>query len=142
MMANKQTTREDKVALFHKAMSLDVNSEARVSLLETRKKLLLEETKEAIDAMAVLQVELMRGRKPTDEQWGHLLKELADVQYVLSGTVISFSKLPHELDTAFNRVHSSNLNKLDSNGKPVYSEDGKVLKGPNYKTPNLIDLLN
>ena len=127
MMANKQTTREDKVALFHKAMSLDVNSEARVSLLETRKNLLLEETKEAIDAMAVLQVELMRGRKPTDEQWGHLLKELADVQYVLSGTVISFSKLPH---------------KLDNNGKPVYSEDGKVLKGPNYKTPNLIDLLN
>jgi predicted HAD superfamily Cof-like phosphohydrolase len=40
------------------------------------------------------------------------------------------------------RVHKSNMSKLDENGQPIYREDGKVLKGPNYKPPNLTDLLN
>jgi len=40
------------------------------------------------------------------------------------------------------RVHKSNMSKLDDNGQPIYREDGKVLKGPNYKPPNLTDLLN
>jgi hypothetical protein len=42
---------------------------------------------------------------------------------------------------AFARVHDSNMSKLDSNGKPIIREDGKVMKGPNYKKPDLADLL-
>lgn len=42
---------------------------------------------------------------------------------------------------AFRRVHVSNMSKLGSDGKPVYREDGKVLKGPNYKPPVLDDLV-
>jgi hypothetical protein len=42
---------------------------------------------------------------------------------------------------AFARVHNSNMSKLDSNGNPILREDGKVMKGPNYKKPDLTDLL-
>jgi predicted HAD superfamily Cof-like phosphohydrolase len=46
-----------------------------------------------------------------------------------------------DLDEALNRVHESNMSKLDEYGKPVYREDGKVLKGPNYLPPTLEDLI-
>ena len=42
---------------------------------------------------------------------------------------------------AFARVHDSNMSKLDSNGNPILRSDGKVMKGPNYKKPDLTDLL-
>jgi len=42
---------------------------------------------------------------------------------------------------AFDRVHNSNMSKLGPDGKPIHREDGKVLKGPNYKEPDLTDLL-
>jgi len=42
---------------------------------------------------------------------------------------------------AFDRVHLSNMSKLGADGKPIYREDGKVLKGPNYKAPDLSDLV-
>jgi hypothetical protein len=45
------------------------------------------------------------------------------------------------LDEAFNRVHESNMSKLDNDGKPIIREDGKILKGPNYKAPDLSDLV-
>lgn len=67
-----------------------------------------------------------------------LLKELCDLQYVLSGFAVTFG-LP--LDEAFKRVHESNMSKLGLDGKPIYREDGKVLKGPNYKKPDLSDLV-
>ena len=44
-------------------------------------------------------------------------------------------------DTAYNRVHESNMSKLGDSGKPIYRKDGKVLKGPNYKKPDLKDLV-
>jgi hypothetical protein len=46
-----------------------------------------------------------------------------------------------DLDKALDRVHESNLSKLGENGNPIYREDGKVLKGPNYQPPNLTDLV-
>lgn len=42
---------------------------------------------------------------------------------------------------AFDRVHTSNMSKLGEDGKPIHREDGKVLKGPNYKKPDLTDLV-
>ena len=46
-----------------------------------------------------------------------------------------------DLDEAMHRVHESNMYKLDQDGKPIYREDGKVLKGPNYQPPDLSDLI-
>ena len=66
-----------------------------------------------------------------------LTKELVDLLYVVYGCAVTFG-LP--IDEVFERVHRSNMSKLDDNGKPIYREDGKVLKGPNYKKPDLADL--
>ena len=45
------------------------------------------------------------------------------------------------LDEAMYRVHQSNMSKLDEKGNPIYRDDGKVLKGPNYQPPDLSDLV-
>ena len=66
------------------------------------------------------------------------LKELADLVYVCYQYA---ENLGWDLDEALNRVHQSNMSKLDNNGEPIFREDGKVLKGPNYQPPNLKDLV-
>ena len=66
------------------------------------------------------------------------LKELADLVYVAYQYA---ENLGWDLDEALDRVHKSNLSKLDENGNPIYREDGKVLKGPNYQPPDLRDLV-
>ena len=55
--------------------------------------------------------------------------------------VLATTNCPWDLDEAMDRVHQSNMSKLDEYGKPVLREDGKVLKGPHYKPPNLEDLV-
>ena len=65
------------------------------------------------------------------------LKELADLVYVSYQLAAAVG---WDLDEALVRVHESNLSKL-VDGKPVKRHDGKVLKGPNYKPPSLIDLV-
>ena len=66
------------------------------------------------------------------------LKELADLVYVCYQYA---ANMGWNLDEAMHRVHESNMSKLDEHGNPVLREDGKVLKGPNYKPPNLEDLV-
>ena len=66
------------------------------------------------------------------------LKELADLVYVCFQYA---ANLNWDLDTAMDRIHESNLSKLGEDGKPIYRDDGKVLKGPNYKPPTLHDLI-
>ena len=66
------------------------------------------------------------------------LKELADLVYVCYQYA---ENIGWDLDEALDRVHRSNLSKLDEDDKPIYRDDGKVLKGPNYKPPNLKDLV-
>lgn len=63
-----------------------------------------------------------------------LLKELADLRYVVDGCAVALG-LP--IDDAFYAVHLSNMSKLDENGKPVYREDGKVIKSDRYEPPNM-----
>jgi predicted HAD superfamily Cof-like phosphohydrolase len=65
------------------------------------------------------------------------LKELADLVYVCFQFAAAAG---WELDEALDRVHQSNMSKL-VDGKPLKREDGKVLKGPNYKPPYLTDLV-
>lgn len=67
-----------------------------------------------------------------------VIKELSDLAFVCE-QMAAF--LGIDLETAMCRVFKSNMSKLDENGKPVYREDGKVLKGPNYQPPDLSDLV-
>ena len=67
----------------------------------------------------------------------HALKELADLVYVCFQMAAAFG---WELDEALDRVHKSNLSKL-VDGLPLKREDGKVIKGPNYEPPYLVDLI-
>jgi len=66
-----------------------------------------------------------------------VLKELADLVYVCFQLA---SARGWDLSTALSRVHESNMSKM-VNGQPLRNEDGKVLKGPNYKPPTLTDLV-
>jgi hypothetical protein len=94
------------------------------------------------------------------EALAHLLKEVVDLAYVCTqGGVLGFEDLGDDevpalegipqayaifpkdiLLEAFARVHRSNMSKLDG-GKPLRREDGKILKGPNYREPYLLDLV-
>ena len=134
-------TRENKVEEFHHAMGTDVSSQPRISLVRLREKLLLEECAEVCTELNKIEMTLTHGKPISKEQWADLLKELCDLQYVLSGTIISFNAIMGSFNPAFNRVHSSNMSKLDDEGNPVLNEYGKVTKGPNYKAPTLEDLI-
>ena len=68
----------------------------------------------------------------------NLLKELADLAYVTYGKAATFG---WDLDEALRRVHKSNMSKLGIDGKPFKNPLGKVLKGPNYKSCDLSDLV-
>lgn len=61
---------------------------------------------------------------------------LGDMLYILCGTIITHG-LQHKISEVFHEIHQSNLSKLNEEGKPIYREDGKVLKGPNYFKPNI-----
>ena len=93
--------------------------------------LVIEEFKEFLEA----EDQLYRDNPTVTEE---ALKELADLVYVCYQYAENMNWF---LDEALNRVHESNMSKLDEDGKPIYREDGKVLKGPNYKPPDLSDLL-
>jgi len=138
----KQSTRENKVQEFHKGMDLPIDHQMYSSLLHLRSRLILEEAQEVAEALGDIAVANAYQRPVSVQEKTNLLKELCDLQYVLSGTIVSFKDIPtNSFDVAFNRVHQSNMSKLDDNGCPVYDIDGKVLKGPNYVAPDLEDLV-
>ena len=68
----------------------------------------------------------------------NLLKELADLVYVAYGYAAAFG---WDLDEAVRRTHASNLSKLDDDGNPVLTAEGKVMKGINYEEPDMTDLV-
>ena len=86
----------------------------RISLIEEE----LEELKEAMEKKDVVGV----------------ADALTDILYVTYGAGAAFGI---DLDKCFKEVHSSNMSKLDRDGRPIYREDGKILKGPDYFEPNL-----
>ena len=65
---------------------------------------------------------------------------LGDILYILCGTILTHG-LQHKIVEVFNEIQRSNMSKLDINGKPVFREDGKILKGPNYFQPNIKEIL-
>ncbi|MBI5078168.1 MAG: hypothetical protein HZB11_02245 [Candidatus Yonathbacteria bacterium] len=134
-------TREDYIKDFHEAFGVDVHSDPTVQLLKLRRTLIDEETKELFADIDTAISCLEAGKEVPRELYANTLKELADVQVVVSSMSVAVKPLK-ELDTAFKRVHESNMSKLGADGKPIHRADGKVLKGPNYASPDLSDLVS
>ena len=95
--------------------------------------LIAEESNEFLQACADLE-----GAPNTPSNHTEVLKELSDVVFVCYQFAATYGL---DLDAAMDRVFESNMSKLGDDGKPIYREDGKVLKGPNYKKPRLDDLV-
>ncbi len=96
-----------------------------------QKELIVEEFKEFLEADGMM---FRTGPEPK----ASCLKELADLVYVCYQYA---ANQRWDLDEALDRVHKSNMSKLDEDGNPIFRKDGKVLKGPNYAPPNLEDLV-
>ena len=117
-------TNFEKVGLFMKTFGQEVKTSAgfssekinklRIDLIEEE----LEELKDAIN------------KKDLKET----VDALTDILYVAYGAGHAFGV---NLDKCFDEVQNSNMSKLGEDGKPIYNENGKVMKGPNYFKPNL-----
>jgi NTP pyrophosphatase (non-canonical NTP hydrolase) len=94
--------------------------------------LISEEYKEFMEAADELYAD-----PENDKRREELLKELSDLVFVCYQFATAFNL---DLDEAMRRVFESNMSKLDEQGNALFRPDGKVLKGPNYKPPNLSDL--
>ena len=134
----RHRTPQTAVAEFHKAFGHPIGQAYTDKSLEFRFDLLEEEFIELTVEMNNMRKELKEYGKCFPSSIADMLKEMADLQYVLSGLAVTFD-LP--LEVAFTRVHNSNMSKLDEDGKPVLRADGKILKGPNYEAPFMVDLV-
>ena len=65
---------------------------------------------------------------------------LGDMLYILCGTIIEHG-MQYKIEEVFDEIQRSNMSKLGEDGQPIYREDGKVLKGPNYFKPNIAEIL-
>lgn len=123
----------EAVLEFHKTYNVPVNKLFSAKLLRLRAELIDEEAWEVREEL--LEEDKWEGYHPRvhiDPK--KLTKELADLLYVTIGTAVTFG-LP--LEEVFYEVHKSNMSKLGEDGKPIMRSDGKILKGPLYKEPNL-----
>ena len=125
----KKSFLSDQAKEFRKKYNLKSSTDRATRAVQH--KIIVEEFKEFLEAEGMLFMHSL----PHQE---HALKELADLVYVCYQYAENMGWL---LDEALNRVHISNMSKLDEDGKPIYRGDGKVLKGPNYKPPDLSDLI-
>lgn len=129
-MTNYEMVREFH-SVFNHPMSIPFANDAELTF---RRRLIEEElaefTKEQFNGAFEVSVEGQITRTTKTK----LAKELSDLLYVLYGFAVVYG-IP--IDDVFSRVHQSNMSKLGVDGKPILREDGKVLKGPNYKEPEL-----
>ena len=117
-------TNFEKVGIFMKTFGQEVKQSSSFStdkINELRVSLIREELSELIEAI---------NKKDLVE----VADALTDILYVTYGAGHAFGI---NLDECFVEVQNSNMSKLDSNGKPIYNDKGKVMKGPNYFKPDL-----
>ena len=122
-------TNFEKVGFFMKTFGQDVKQSSSFSsdkINALRVNLIKEELDELIEAM---------NKKDLVE----VADALTDILYVTYGAGHAFGI---NLDKCFEEVQNSNMSKLDENGKPIYNEHGKVMKGPNYFKPDLSKFVN
>jgi len=117
-------TNFNKVGTFMKTFGQDVKTKPSFStdkINKLRLDLIQEELNELIEAM-------------NNNDLLEVADALTDILYVTYGAGHAFGI---NLDKCFEEVQNSNMSKLDKNGKPIFNENGKVMKGPNYFKPNL-----
>ena len=117
-------TNFDKVGTFMKTFGQEVKTKPSFStekINKLRLDLIREELTELTDAM-------------NNKDLLEVADALTDILYVTYGAGHAFGI---NLDKCFEEVQNSNMSKLDENGKPIYNEHGKVMKGPNYFKPDL-----
>lgn len=120
------------VKLFHESFGLGVSEELKSNLGESKNllrfNLMDEENKEYLEAA-------------TNNDMVEVADALGDMLYILCGTILEHG-MQHKIEEVFYEIQRSNMSKLGKDGKPIYREDGKVLKGPNYFKPNIAAILN
>ena len=117
-------TNFDKVGTFMKTFGQEVKTKPSFStdkINKLRLDLIKEELTELTEAM-------------NNKDLLEVADALTDILYVTYGAGHAFGI---NLDNCFEEVQNSNMSKLDENGKPIYNEHGKVMKGPNYFKPDL-----
>lgn len=116
---------------FHTAFGLGISNEMKANLGEQknllRYHLMKEENEEYLEAVQ-------------NNDIVEIADALGDMLYILCGTLLEHG-LQHKIEAVFDEIQRSNMSKLDLDGKPIYREDGKVLKGPNYFKPNFEKIL-
>ena len=121
----------EAVAEFHRVFGLNMNETPTANLgFEKnllRYKLMREENEEYLEAA-------------NNSDLVEVADALGDMLYILCGTIIEHG-MQHKIDEVFNEIQRSNMSKLGADGKPIYREDGKVLKGPNYFGPDIRSIL-
>ena len=115
------------VELFHKSFGLGVLQEPKADLGESKNKLRFnlmdEENKEYLEAA-------------NDGDLIEVADALGDMLYILCGTILEHG-MQYKIEEVFEEIQRSNMSKLGADGQPIYREDGKVLKGPNYFKPDI-----
>ncbi|MFT5754414.1 MAG: putative HAD superfamily Cof-like phosphohydrolase [Flavobacterium sp.] len=121
----------EAVAEFHDSFGLGVSYEMKadlgISKNELRFNLMKEENEEYLEAVQ-------------NNDLTETADALGDMLYVLCGTILEHG-LQHKIEEVFEEIQRSNMSKLNHDGKPIYREDGKVMKGPNYFKPNFATIL-
>ena len=116
---------------FHKAFKLDYLDRPKADLGTNKNKLrfnlMKEENEEYFEAA-------------NNNDMVEVADALGDMLYILCGTIIEHG-MQHKIDEIFSEIQNSNMSKLGADGNPIYREDGKVLKGPNYFKPNIKGIL-
>lgn len=116
---------------FHKTFKITFNENPTANLgqskHELRYNLMKEENEEYLDAVQ-------------NNDLTEIADALGDMMYILCGTIIEHG-LQDKIEAVFDEIQRSNMSKLDENGNPIYREDGKVIKGPNYFKPNFSNIL-
>ena len=119
------------VKLFHETYGLGISTEMNADLgklkNELRFNLMKEENEEYLEAVE-------------NNDIVEIADALGDMLYILCGTILEHG-LQHKIEEVFDEIQRSNMSKLGSDGKPIYREDGKVMKGPNYFKPNFEAIL-
>lgn len=122
----------EAVKAFHQAFKIGYRETPKADLGTEknmlRYKLMREENEEYLDAA-------------NDNDLVEVADALGDMLYILCGTIIEHG-LQHKIEEVFNEIQRSNMSKLGVDGKPIYREDGKVMKGPNYFKPNISSILD
>ena len=120
------------VEMFHRSFGLGIAQQPKANLgqakIQLRFNLMDEENKEYFEAAL-------------NDDMVEVADALGDMLYILCGTILEHG-MQYKIEEVFEEIQRSNMSKLGPNGKPIYREDGKVLKGPDYFKPDIEGILN